>query len=106
MELSLNVNAVTAGLTVGVDFSGNIVEESTDTKATITVTGDAVAEGVTVSGNTYTFKVWESTPDDQLVFIPKIEIPATAVLDSIIIYDNRNKKVSAVEPNTAIDFLN
>ena len=104
MELSLNVNAVTAGLTVGVDFSGNIVEESTDTKATITVTGDAVAEGVTVSGNTYTFKVWESTPDDQLVFIPKIEIPATAVLDSIIIYDNRNKKVSAVEPNTAIDF--
>ncbi|EXZ23047.1 hypothetical protein M086_3199, partial [Bacteroides fragilis str. S13 L11] len=58
MELSLNVNAVTAGLTVGVDFSGNIVEESTDTKATITVTGDAVAEGVTVSGNTYTFKVW------------------------------------------------
>ena len=48
MELSLNVNAVTAGLTVGVDFSGNIVEESTDTKATITVTGDAVAEGVTV----------------------------------------------------------
>ena len=104
MALELDVNAISASLKVNVDFNGNIVTESTDTKATITVTGAAVAEGVTASGNTYTFKAWDGDPK-LLVLTPVIEIPKTAVLDSIVIYNASNKKVKSVaNAQTPIDF--
>lgn len=64
MELSLNVNVVIVGLIVGVDFSGNIVEELIDMKVMIIVIGDVVVEGVIVFGNIYIFKVWELILDD------------------------------------------
>lgn len=104
MNLNLGVNAVSVGLTVNVGFDGKIVEESADTKTEITVTGDAVAEGVTSSGSTYTFKVWESTPAEKLMLTPVVKIPETAVLDSVVIYYVKDKKTEKIDINTPIDF--
>lgn len=104
INLDLGVNAVSVGLTVNVGFNGNIVEESADTKTEISVTGDAIAEGVTASGNTYSFKVWESTPAEKLVFTPVVKIPETAVLDSVVINYVSAKKTEKIALDTPIDF--
>lgn len=90
IQLSLIVKA--GPLTVNVSFDGESVTESTDMKATITINSNVLLDPIAVSGSNYTFKVWDSTPTEQLALLPEIEIPAGATLDSVIIYNAADKE--------------
>lgn len=102
IQLSLIVKA--GPLTVNVSFDGESVTESTDMKATITINSNVLLDPIAVSASNYTFKVWDSTPTEQLALLPEIEIPAGATLDSVIIYNAVDKSTTPIDNKTTIDF--
>lgn len=105
MDLSLVVNAAALSMIVNVDFNGIITTESSSTSdVEISVTGAAIADPVTVSGSTFTFKVWETATDAQLIFTPTITFKEKTTLDSVVIYNKKNIKISKIDENTPIDF--
>lgn len=103
MKLSLLVDA--SPLTVDVQFEGDTIKENPSPKVNITIDSDVLTEKVAAtSSSTFKFKVWESTPANQLVFTPKIEIFNGGTLDSIQVFNADAKTYTRINENTPIDF--
>lgn len=89
MSLSLDIDA--SGLKVNVIFEGQPTDEKKVAKITkMTIEGDAVV-GQLLSGTKYTIKVWEDTPDAQLLLTPVYELSEKATIDSVTIHIDGKK---------------
>lgn len=105
INLSLLVNAPAVSMIVNVDFSGAMTDESTSTSdVEISITSPIIADPVTVSGNIFTFKIWDNATAEQMVLTPTISFKEKTTLDSVVIYDKSHTKIKKITENTPIDF--
>lgn len=85
-RVSLDLGIDVATLKVAVKFAGKtIVEKQLAKMESLTVTGPAVVEEPKFTGSTMRFKVWDTTPSEQLLLTPVYKLADGAAIDSVTI---------------------